>query len=119
MNKDFIRANAKLASAEHMLKYTYPLSREPRVLLEVLQVIYDAILCIANPLEVEEQYPFIKEMRLLIEKHVQSPMEFNRKDRFIICDSKYNISAIDLSLINRYLFIAKDFLCSFNERESG
>ena len=42
--------------------------------------------------------------------HKNSPVEFSRKDRFIICSSDYRTKSISLKEIKEYLLRSKSFI---------
>ena len=62
------------------------------------------------------KYGFDKSYFLLIEKvkdivkrHNQSPVEFSRKSKFMICDSDYGIEELTKEKVNQYLDKSIDF----------
>jgi hypothetical protein len=51
----------------------------------------------------------LRDMKELVLKHKKSPVEFVRKDKFIICDDNYEYEAIDAAKLRKYLDDAKEF----------
>jgi hypothetical protein len=58
----------------------------------------------------EEDLAMIEELDRIMEEHRESPVEFARKDKFVICDEKYNLEAISLDDMKSYLFKARLFI---------
>ena len=52
----------------------------------------------------------IKDIHTLLVDHKNSPIEFKRKDRFIICSSNYRTKSISLNEIKEYLSRSKSFI---------
>jgi hypothetical protein len=60
--------------------------------------------------EIDKKYlDTIREIHDIIKKHKQSPVEFRRKDAFVICADNYNIETITLEKIRSYLTLTKEF----------
>ncbi|MBN1157388.1 hypothetical protein JXA85_07225 [Candidatus Woesearchaeota archaeon] len=56
-------------------------------------------------------YPMlIKELSEISERHKQSPVEFTRNDKFVICTDSYNIKAISAEQLRKYVGTAKLFI---------
>lgn len=58
----------------------------------------------------QEYFDLILELKEIIQLHRTSPVEFRRKDRFIICTEKYKIKAITRNQLKNYLKKTKEFL---------
>ena len=59
----------------------------------------------------DQDYPkLIQEMKEIILLHKKSPVTFRRKDRFIICTSKYQVKAITSHQLRNNLKKTKEFL---------
>ncbi len=52
----------------------------------------------------------IKELSEISERHKKSPVEFSRKDKFVICTDSYNIKAITAERLRKYVDTAKLFI---------
>tara|TARA_Y100000310_G_C20505640_1_gene726278 strand:+ start:357 stop:863 length:507 start_codon:yes stop_codon:yes gene_type:complete len=61
-----------------------------------------------------EHINIIKEIKDIIVEHKKSPMEFVRRDRFVICSNNYRVKTIDLNQIKKYLAEAKVFIRETN-----
>ncbi len=66
---------------------------------------------IVNKYKIDNEYvKFILDVKDVILQHKQSPVEFVRKDRFVICSEEYKIKTISLDNMREYLNKAKSFL---------
>ena len=64
-----------------------------------------------NRLNLDQSYLYlIKDIHTLLLEHKNSPVEFSRKDRFIICSSNYQTKSISLKEIKEYISRSKDFI---------
>ena len=52
----------------------------------------------------------IQELREVIKEHRDSPIEFSRKDSFVICTNEYDLRTITLDSIKGYISSAKSFV---------
>ena len=52
----------------------------------------------------------IQEIKSILEKHKESPMEFIRKDKFVIASSAYRLQTISINTIKKYLADTKGFM---------
>ena len=52
----------------------------------------------------------IQNMKEIIVKHKKSPVEFTRKDQFVICNGSYKLHTISVSELKDYVAKAKSFL---------
>lgn len=52
----------------------------------------------------------IKEVKDIILQHRQSPVEFTRKDKLVICNGDYKMKTISVNDIREYIREAKDFI---------
>jgi len=137
------KAKKNIQIADHMLTVTYPLVKDTKLLLAVIENIFlaysnsmsailyqDRILkkipLFNNTFESKfnmfkqrcvDRYridkSFISEMQNIKEtiiQHKKSPVEFVRKDRFVICSDNYKLKTINIEEIKRYLNKAKLFI---------
>jgi len=51
----------------------------------------------------------IQDLGEIIEKRKESPMEFQRKDKFVICSHDYRMKTLSLSKVKEYLAQSKPF----------
>ena len=58
----------------------------------------------------QEYIDLIQELQEIIYLHKKSPMEFRRKDRFIICTKNYQMRGITTNQLKIYLQKTKEFL---------
>lgn len=52
----------------------------------------------------------LREIKEIIVQHRKSPVEFIRKDRFVICSENYKIKTISVDQIKEYIAKAKSFI---------
>lgn len=52
----------------------------------------------------------IQDVKQIIENHKKSPMEFSRKDAFIICSDNYNMQMISVGKVKDYIAKTKKFI---------
>jgi hypothetical protein len=58
----------------------------------------------------EEYINLLYELREIIVEHKRSPVEFARKDKFVICSDNYKMKAISVPEIKKYIAKAKLFV---------
>ncbi|MBI4448265.1 hypothetical protein HY643_04750 [Candidatus Woesearchaeota archaeon] len=56
------------------------------------------------------QIAAIIDLKILIEEHEKSPVEFVRKDKFIICSQEYRLTTLNIQKIKEYLSQSSKFL---------
>lgn len=136
-------ARKKIKLADHMLTQTYPLVKDPRLLLTVLENVflamsysmssllyYDLLFKRVPPFADDfdskvrvfrqrcmERYSIdnrhlmiMKELKTIILEHRKSPVEFVKNDKFIICSDEYNLRAITIGQMKKYVEDAKIFI---------
>lgn len=137
------KSKKNIQIADHMLFVTYPLIKDTKLLLAIIENIF---LAMANAMDSvlyhERMYkripPFqnsfeskfnifrerivhkynidkslvadMQEIKNIIAEHKKSPVEFTRKDRFVICSSNYKLRTLSLNDIKNYLARAKIFI---------
>jgi len=137
------KAGEKLKLADHMLTQTYPLVKDPKLLLAVIENIFLALTSgIASILYYERTFknipPFvdnfenkfnlfkekcvpkynlrkeyielISEIKEAVIAHRKSPIEFARKDNFVICSDNYKLKTITIEQIKKHIDLTKTFL---------
>jgi hypothetical protein len=127
-------AKRKLLVAEKILTETYPVVKEPKLILAVAEDIYSALISAIIVLlksgnvrfkedfdsmfdalkDISDSFGFtkedldlVKELHNMIVEHRESPVEFSRNDCFVICDANYKCDAISCENMQKYLFRAK------------
>lgn len=133
--------------AEHMLRVTYPLIQDTKLLLGITNNLFSlfdqAVSSILHHQRIfklvpafpdnfkskiqllyqkrsryqipQEYFSLILELDEIIRLHKTSPIEFRRKDRFIICTEKYQVKAITFDQLKEYLKKAREFLDLMNQ----
>jgi hypothetical protein len=130
------RARNSLKVAEQMLIHTYPVVNDPKLILAVAGDIYSALTSSIEAVlakenrkaddfhgnfkafkEIAPKHSFkqddielINTIHNIITEHKESPVEFARKDKFVICDEKYNLDVLSHEDMKKYLFRARLFI---------
>ena len=137
------KAKQNIKIADHMLSVTYPLLKDSKLLLAIVENIFlsytnsiAALLYYERELKkippftdsFESKFNMFRERCVLkynIEKsylmeihdvwdiiieHKKSPVEFKRRDSFVICSESYKIKTITVNNIKDYLNKAKVFI---------
>ncbi len=55
----------------------------------------------------EDDFAFIRKQKDLLLSHKQSPVEFIRKDKFVISDDRYNLKTLSMAEMKRNIATAK------------
>ncbi len=136
-------ARKKIQIADHMLTMTYPMVRDPKLLLAVMENVFLALTnSIGALLHYERMYkrvpPFqdtfvskfntfkhkcivrynidkeyismMQDIKDIIMQHKKSPVEFTRKDSFVICSDDYQMKTISLDKMKDYILYSKSFI---------
>lgn len=56
----------------------------------------------------------IRDLRAILKFREKSPMEFQRKDKYVICSPTYNMRSLTLTKIKNYISTAKPFIHQIN-----
>jgi DNA-binding ferritin-like protein (Dps family) len=136
------KASSSFNTADHLAYVTFPLLRENRLILTILDNINIALTSAMNAiLEYDRYYKrirplpdnfevryqafknsiirhnikesearLVKEIKTLLDSHKSSPIEFSRKDKFIICTDDYRVKSISIQEVKDYLEKTKSFL---------
>jgi len=137
------QAKKNINIADHMLSITYPLVKDTKLLLAIIENIFlaytnamsailfqDRILKKIPPFKDTFESKFnifrqkyidrykidrnhvieMQNLKEIIIEHKKSPVEFVRKDRFVICSNTYKLKTINLDAIKGYLNKAKLFI---------
>ena len=57
----------------------------------------------------------IRDLRFIMQQHRNSPIEFSRKEKFVICSDDYNsMKTIDIEMLKSYIVVMRDFLQAVN-----
>jgi len=134
-------ASRTLQMADHITYMTYPLLKEKRLLIRILQQIYVVVSSIVNVILqyeyyykriqlytsgkenfetfkkcakrygiTEEEIKNILKIFVLIEKHKESPLEFVRREKFVILSDNLRTETITIDNLKEYLATTKNLL---------
>lgn len=142
------KAIKNIKVADHMLTQTYPLVKDPKLLLAVMENIFlsltNSIAAILYYERIFKRIPpfmdnfeskfnmfkikvagkynftpedlnFILSVKNIIISHKKSPVEFTRKDVFVICNGNYKMQTISFEEIKKYLSKTKEFVRNMTE----
>jgi hypothetical protein len=56
----------------------------------------------------------MKDLREIIRNRKESPMEFIRKDKYVICSEDYGMKTITIDKVKNYIFQSKSFIIKLN-----
>ncbi|MGM5484926.1 MAG: hypothetical protein ACQEP1_03580 [Nanobdellota archaeon] len=134
------KAKRYLHTADHILTQTYPMVNDPRLLLSAIDNVRSAMIEAVSGLlerkrEKKEIPPYhdqeqskvnmfklrivddygiddslLDEVIDLINKHKESPVEFPREDKFVICDEDYNNEALTPDYVKGLIKKADEFV---------
>ena len=136
-------AKKKIHIADHMLTMTYPMVKDPKLLLAVIENVFLGLTnSMGALLHYERTYkrvpPFqdtfvskfnvfqqkcvpmyniskdylttMQETKEIILQHKKSPVEFTRRDAFVICSDDYQMKTISLEKMRGYITKSKLFI---------
>jgi hypothetical protein len=142
-----LEANKTLRLADHMLYVTYPLIKDNKLLVSILENIdksikkaidafirYDLIykrirlnpesfrdkIILFSKISTrrynfnEDDFDFIKKIDDIIKKHKESPVEFAKGDKFVICYNHYKTKILTFEDMKSYILKAKPFIVKLN-----
>lgn len=61
-----------------------------------------------------EHLLLLRDLRELVKHRKESPMEFIRQDKYVICSDDYGMKTITMDKIKNYLFQSKSFITKLN-----
>ena len=65
----------------------------------------------ANKYKIDQDYiKMVQDIKEIIIEHKKSPVEFSKKDRFIICSDNYQMKTVSVDQLKNYLKKAKLFI---------
>lgn len=142
------KAQKLIRVADHMLTQTFPLLKDPKLLLGVVDNIYLAIQSSIGsllhyqryykkiPAFVEnfeamytifrdkyksqqglsqQHFSMIERIRDIVIQHKRSPMEFSRKDKFVICSDNYRLKTLSPDELKNYIVKTRELIEVINK----
>jgi len=134
-------AEKAIAGADRMIYMIYPIIKENKLLIKILEEIYNSMVAVVKAIlqyeyfykrirmytDAETNFEIftgcidrygipseyittIKKVFLLFRRHKCSPMEFARKEKFVIMSDSLRTDSITLADLRYYLSVAKDIL---------
>lgn len=136
-------AKKYIKTADHMISVTYPLVKDPKLLLAVMDNVFLALTSSMGAIlhhdrlfkkippfhntfeskyrmfreksvnlhNVDKSYlKFILDIKNIIIQHRKSPIEFSRKDAFVICSEDYKMKTLTVPEIRIYIDKTKSFV---------
>jgi hypothetical protein len=132
-------AEHKLKVADHLLSMTYPIVKDPKLLIGVIENLYEAMdESITAILEHEKLIDhntvpekklelfrrkiitkhsldpkildFVNELKGILDDHKKSSVEFSKKGKFVISDDKYNLKTLTAEEVKPRVSHAKKYV---------
>jgi len=136
------KAKRHVKIADHMLTQTYPLIQDPKLLIAVMDNIFNALTSSMNAILYYDRLmkripPFhdsfeskinifrarcsrryncsteyvklMQEIREIMKEHNESPFEFSRRGKFVICSDNYRMKTISVDTMKDYIRQTKEF----------
>ena len=131
-----IKTQKELLEAEHLLTVTYVMTKDQKIFLSIVMKLYDALDSAMNSFlgdELLSKDTFVSKLskirnmdgkvklsdddfelftliKQLVEEHKKSPMEFARKEKFIIADDVYSLHTLTPEILKEYLLESKKII---------
>ncbi len=140
----FLQANNFFNTADHLAYVSYPLLKDNKLFLVIINNLYmSSLKCIDVMLYNERLYKrvgalpddvdsriilleteiaprakmntnllkIIKDLRFVVKQHKESPVEFSRMGKFVICNNDYSIvKTIDIEIVKSYILNVRQLL---------
>ncbi len=131
-------------TADHLAYVSYPLLKDNKLLVVVINNLYMSVLRgmdaifyterlnkkidfvpydinsrmalfekeIAPRLKIDVKiFKTIKDLKFIVEQHKESPVEFSRMNKFIICNYDYSVvKSVDIEIVKSYILNVRSFL---------
>ncbi len=130
----FKKAFQHYKNADHLLTVTFPLIKDPKLflgiienILKVLEIYFDQLIETKEPsLEAkvrllttknicdEDILQLALKLNSILVKHKFSPVEFRKKEMFVICNENYDLEIITVEELKLYLRQTKQLLDNLN-----
>ena len=119
------KAWQKYEVARYLLRNTYPSIKDPKLLITILSNIHDSLdqamaYLIGPQLSFREKIAylqrkgfktnFIEELHEILESHKNSPIEFSRQDKYVICNDRYGLRFLTEAKMKEFLEQNKSML---------
>lgn len=130
-------AARRIQVADHMLTMTYPLVKDPKLLIAVLNNLVKSMDTNMAAALRRENIPFndteqgrlaaykrflsrkldtppetlraFEEMQATLKEHSESPVAFRRQEKFVICNEGYKLRTLTPETTKKYITLAKKF----------
>lgn len=142
------KSNKYFKTADHLIYVTYPLIKDIKLLINITENIYQAMLHGMNAiLEYDKlfkrisQFPddfetkvhifktscakrynisreyivMIEDLKRILEHRNKSPMEFIRRDKFVIMNGSFKMKTLNYDKVKEYVNNAKPFIIKVNK----
>ncbi len=115
--------------AEHLLYSTFPLIKDPKLLMGIIHNISESLEFAVNyrvPKNISlngklallresqqispKQVELIQKLKKIIALHQKSPVEFKRGNKQVICTEDYGLEILSIHDIKQYLNLTKEFI---------
>lgn len=103
-------ANQALQRAENIIEQTYMITGEIKLLPVALQSVHKAAELAWLETKDNKKPFFLHQMERILEKKKQSPLEFQRKNNFIICTNKLETISINKEKLQVFIQKTKEYI---------
>jgi len=143
-----IRSNKHFNTADHLTYVTYPLIKDIKLLMNIIDNVYkamllgmDAVLGYDRLFKRISQFPddfktkieifktscakryniqrehivLIEDLRNMVEHRDKSPMEFIRRDKFVVMDGDFRMKTLNYDKVKGHVNSAKGFIIKVNK----
>jgi hypothetical protein len=133
MSNSILKAHQQYEAAKHILTRTYPLVNDEKLLLGVMNNLLKTIEYVIDFILIQKAEPvpdsfnakfkvfrnycdnqlfinLITDIRNLINFQKESPVDFRRQGKFVMCGENYNLKYLTAKDVQQYLNKTKDFL---------
>lgn len=140
-------SNRSLSTSDHLLYMTYPLIKDMKILMSVIENLNRSLVGAMDSLLYYERYykrlsfipedfqsrlelfkrvaekynidresvQLIRDIKGICDFRAKSPMEFARRDKFVISDDEFKLKTINYEKIKDYLNKSKVFISKVNK----
>lgn len=93
--------------AVHLLTVTFPLAKEPKILWGAISSLIRSLELIEN---IQPVNPLLDQLKELWELHQKCPVEFQHKERVVLCTEDYQCQFLTEKRVREYLLETESIL---------
>ena len=81
-----------------LLNSTYKTFEDPKILLSIIRELNQSL----EALLISGKHPLKQKITQILHKKQQSPVEFRRQKKYVLCDENYNIETISVEEVQSF-----------------